>query len=47
MRKGGGGGAHYLFSFKKQKITLQHCWVNDKNNEAHIYKLILVFQQEN
>ena len=45
--QGGGGGAHYVFSFKKQKMTLQHCWVNDKNNEAHIYKLILVFQQEN
>ena len=25
-------------------MAIQHRWVNDKNNEAHVYKLILVFQ---
>ena len=29
---------------KKQKVAIQHFWVNDENGEAHVYKLILVFQ---
>ena len=33
-----------IFSFEKQKITIQHRWVNDENDKAHAYKLILVFQ---
>ena len=33
-----------VFLFEKQKIVIQHRWVNDENDEAHAYKLILVFQ---
>ena len=40
-----------IFSFDKQKMAIQwpkmaiqHRWVNDENDEAHAYKLILVFQ---
>ena len=33
-----------VFSFKKQKMAMQHCWVNDENLEAHAYMLLLVFQ---
>ena len=25
-------------------MTIKHRWVNDENNEAHAYNLILVFQ---
>ena len=32
-----------VFSFEKQKMAIRHCWVNDENNEAHAYKLFLVF----
>ena len=31
-----------VFSFEKQKMAIWHHWVNDENNEAHAYKLILV-----
>ena len=30
--------------FEKQNMAIQHCWVNDENDKAHAYKLILVFQ---
>ena len=30
--------------FEKQKMATQHHWVNDKNDEAYAYKLMLVFQ---
>ena len=33
-----------VFLFKKQKMAIQHRWVNDESNETHAYKLILVFQ---
>ena len=33
-----------VFSLEKQKMAIQHCWMNDENNEAHGYTLILVFQ---
>ena len=33
-----------IFSFEKQKMAIRHHWVNDENDEAHVYKLILVFQ---
>ena len=33
--------------FKKQKMAIWHRWVNDENNEAHAYKLILVDFQGN
>ena len=33
-----------VFLFEKQKMAIQHHWVNDENDEAHVYKLILVFQ---
>ena len=29
---------------KNKKMAIQHRWVNDENDEAHAYKLILVFQ---
>ena len=32
-----------VFLFGKQKIAMQHHWVNDENIAAHVYKLILVF----
>ena len=32
-----------VFSLEKQEMTIQYCWVNE-NDEAHAYKLILVFQ---
>ena len=25
-------------------MAIGHCWFNDENDEAHVYKLILVFQ---
>ena len=31
-----------VFSFDKQKIAIHHRWVNDENDEANAYKLILV-----
>ena len=31
-------------SFEKQKMVIPHRWVNDENDEAYAYKLILVFQ---
>ena len=33
-----------VLSFQKQKMAIQHSWVNDENHQIHIYKLILVFQ---
>ena len=33
-----------VFSFEKQKMGIQHRWVNDESNESHAYKLFLVFQ---
>ena len=33
-----------VFSFEKQKMAIQHHWVNEENDEAHAYKFILVFQ---
>ena len=33
-----------VFLLEKQKMAIQHCWVNDENDEAHAYKLTLVFQ---
>ena len=27
-------------------MAIQHHWVNDENDRAHVYKLILVFQGE-
>ena len=33
-----------ILSFEKQKIATQHGWVNDENDEAHVYKFILVFR---
>ena len=33
-----------ILSFEKQKIAIQHGWVNDENDEAHVYKFILVFR---
>ena len=33
-----------VFPFEKQKVAIRHRWVNGENDEAHAYKLILVFQ---
>ena len=33
-----------IFLFKKQKMAIQHRWVNDENDEAHVSKLILVLR---
>ena len=38
-----------VFSLEKQKndhTTSLGDWVNDENNEANVYKLILVFQSK-
>ena len=32
-----------VFSFEKQKVTICYHWVNDEDDETHIYKLVLVF----
>ena len=31
-----------VFLFEKQKMAIQHHWVNDENGEAHAYKLFVV-----
>ena len=33
-----------VFWFEKQKMAIWHRWVNDENNDAHVYRLFLVFQ---
>ena len=33
-----------VFLLKKQRMAIQHHLMNDENNEAQVYKLVLVFQ---